>query len=134
TLCGLRRRGYTPESIKMFIDRIGYTKYEGIIDVSLLESSIREHLNAVATRVSAVLDPVKLIVTNYPENQVELMTTVNNPEDPESASHEIPFTRELYIEREDFMEDPPKKYFRMTPGQEVRLKSAYIVKCTGCLK
>lgn len=134
TLCGLRRRGYTPESIKMFIDRIGYTKYEGIIDVSLLESSIREHLNAVATRVSAVLDPVKLIVTNYPENQVELMTTVNNPEDPESASHEIPFTRELYIEREDFMEDPPKKYFRMTPGQEVRLKSAYIVKCTGCQK
>lgn len=134
TLCGLRRRGYTPESIKMFIDRIGYTKYEGIIDVSLLESSIREHLNAVATRVSAVLDPVKLIVTNYPENQVELMTTVNNPEDPESGSHEIPFTRELYIEREDFMEDPPKKYFRMTPGQEVRLKSAYIVKCTGCKK
>lgn len=134
TLCGLRRRGYTPESIKMFIDRIGYTKYEGIIDVSLLESSIREHLNAVATRVSAVLDPVKLIVTNYPENQVELMTTVNNPEDPESGSHEIPFTRELYIEREDFMEDPPKKYFRMTPGQEVRLKSAYIVKCTSCKK
>lgn len=134
TLCGLRRRGYTPESIKMFIDRIGYTKYEGIVDVSVLESSVREHLNAVATRVSAVLDPVKLIVTNYPEDKTEMMETTNNPEMPDAGTHQIPFTRELFIEREDFIENPPKKFFRMTPGQEVRLKSAYIVKCTGCEK
>ena len=134
TICGLRRRGYTPRSIRNFIDRIGYTKYDGLISVSLLEHSIREDLNKTANRVSAVLNPVKLIITNYPENQVEYMKAENNPEDESAGFHEIPFTRELYIERDDFMENPPKKFFRMTPGQEVRLKSAYIVKCTGCKK
>ncbi|MTK52745.1 glutamine--tRNA ligase/YqeY domain fusion protein [Paludibacter sp.] len=134
TLCGLRRRGYTPEAIHNFIEKIGYTKYEGIIDVSLLEHAAREVLNAKATRVSAVLDPVKLILTNYPEGQTETVTMVNNPEDENGGTHEAPFSKELYVERDDFMEDAPKKYFRMTPGQEVRLKGAYIVKCTGCKK
>ena len=134
TICGLRRRGYTPESIKNFIQKIGYTKYDGIISVSLLEHSIREELNKTATRVSAVLNPVKLIITNYPENKVEYLETENNPEDPEAGTHQIPFTRELYIERDDFMENPPKKFFRLAPDQEVRLKSAYIIKCTGIKK
>nr|WP_314773063.1 glutamine--tRNA ligase/YqeY domain fusion protein [uncultured Porphyromonas sp.] len=134
TICGLRRRGYTPESIRSFVDKIGYTKYDGIIDMALLEHAVREDLNKHALRGSAVLDPVKLIITNYPEGQTEDMPFLNNPEDPESDSHSIRFARELYIEREDFMEDAPKKYFRMTPGQEVRLKSAYIVRCTGCAK
>ena len=134
TICGLRRRGYTPESIKNFIQKIGYTKYDGIISVSLLEHSIREDLNKTATRVSAVLNPVKLIITNYPENKVEDLETENNPEDPEAGTHQIPFTRVLYIERDDFMENPPKKFFRLAPDQEVRLKSAYIIKCTGIKK
>ncbi len=134
TICGLRRRGYSPESIHNFIDKIGYTKFEGTIDVGLLEHSAREVLNKTATRVSAVINPVKLIITNYPEGHVEMMEAVNNPEDENSGIHEIAFTRELYIEHDDFMEEAPKKYFRMTPGQEVRLKSAYIVKCTGCKK
>lgn len=134
TICGLRRRGYTPESIKNFIQKIGYTKYDGIISVSLLEHSIREYLNKTATRVSAVLNPVKLIITNYPENKVEYLETENNPEDPEAGTHQIPFTRVLYIERDDFMENPPKKFFRLAPDQEVRLKSAYIIKCTGIKK
>jgi len=134
TICGYRRRGYSPESIRKFIDMIGYTKYEALNDVSLLEAAVREDLNTRATRVSAVLNPVKLIITNYPENTVEQMEATNNPEDPEAGSHMIEFSRELWMEREDFMEDAPKKYFRMTPGQEVRLKNAYIVKCTGCKK
>ena len=134
TICGLRRRGYTPESIKNFIQKIGYTKYDGIISVSLLEHSIREDLNKTATRVSAVLNPVKLIITNYPENKVEYLETENNPEDPEAGTHQIPFTRVLYIERDDFMENPPKKFCRLAPDQEVRLKSAYIIKCTGIKK
>ena len=134
TICGYRRRGFTSSSIRSFINKIGYTKYDGIIDVALLERAVREDLNATAQRVSAVLDPVKLILTNYPEGKVEMMEAVNNPENPSQGSHEIAFTRELFIEREDFMEDAPKKFFRMTPGQEVRLKSAYIVKCTGCKK
>lgn len=134
TICGFRRRGYTSQSIRNFIDKIGYTKYDGIIDVALLEHAVREDLNKVAPRVSAVLNPVKLIITNYPEGQVEMLETVNNPEDLSAGTHEIAFSRELYIEREDFMEDAPKKFFRMTPGQEVRLKSSYIVKCTGCKK
>lgn len=132
TICGYRRRGYTPESIRGFIDKIGYTKYDGLIDVALLEHSVREDLNARATRVSAVLDPVKLVLTNYPEGQTEKLTAHNNPEDSEAGTHEMLFSRELYIERDDFMEDAPKKYFRLTPGNEVRLKNAYIVKCTGC--
>ena len=134
TVCGLRRRGYTPEAVRGFVDRIGYTKYDGMIDMGLLEHSVREDLNKKATRVAGVLDPVKLILTNYPEGQVEMMQSVNNPEDETMGSHEMAFTRELYIERDDFMENPPKKYFRMTPGQEVRLKAGYIVKCTGCKK
>ena len=131
TVSGLRRRGYTPSSIRSFIDKIGYTKYDGIIDMALLEHSVREDLNKTATRVSAVLKPIKLIITNYPESQVEYMTAIDNPEDENSPTHEVPFSRELYIEEDDFMVDAPKKYFRMTPGAEVRLKSAYIVKCTG---
>lgn len=134
TLCGLRRRGYTPEAIHNFIDKIGYTKYDGIIDLGLLEHAARETFNKSVTRINAVLNPVKLIITNFPENQSEKMQTENNPEDPEAGIREIIFSRELFIEREDFMEDAPKKFFRMTPGQEVRLKSAYIVKCTGCKK
>ncbi|MDH6311730.1 glutaminyl-tRNA synthetase [Parabacteroides sp. PFB2-10] len=134
TICGFRRRGYTPQSIRNFVKKIGYTKYDGIIDVALLEHAIREDLNATAPRVSAVIDPVKLIITNYPEGQVEMMEAINNPEDPEAGTHEIAFSRELYIEREDFMEEAPKKFFRMTPDKEVRLKGAYIVKCTGCKK
>lgn len=132
TICGLRRRGYTPASIRNFIDKIGYTKYDGMIDVALLEHSVREDLNKHALRGSAVLDPIKLIITNYHEDQAEQMKFVNNPEDESAGMHEITFRRELFIEREDFMEDAPKKYFRMTPGQEVRLKSAYIVRCSGC--
>ncbi|HOS46109.1 MAG TPA: glutamine--tRNA ligase/YqeY domain fusion protein [Paludibacter sp.] len=134
TLCGLRRRGYTPEAIHNFIDKIGYTKYDGINDYGLLEHAVRETLNKTATRVNAVLDPVKLIITNYPEGQVETLQTENNPEDEQAGIREILFSRELYIERDDFMEDAPKKFFRMTPGKEVRLKSAYIVMCTGCKK
>lgn len=134
TICGFRRRGYTPQSIRNFVDKIGYTKYDGVIDMALLEHSVREDLNKHALRASTVIDPVKLIITNYPETQTEDMDFVNNPEDESAGSHKITFRRELYIEREDFMEDAPKKFFRMTPGQEVRLKSAYIVKCTGCKK
>ena len=134
TISGLRRRGFTPESIKSFVNRIGYTKFEAVNDISLLEFSIREDLNKRATRVCAVLDPVKVVITNYPEGQVEQMDMENNPEDPESGTHAMPFSREIYIERDDFMENPPKKFFRMTPDKEVRLKGAYIVKCTGCKK
>ena len=134
TICGFRRRGYSPESIRKFIDKIGYTTYDALNEFALLESAVREDLNARAIRVSAVINPVKLIITNYPEGQVEELEAINNPEDPDVGSHTIEFSRELWMEREDFMEDAPKKYFRMTPGQEVRLKNAYIVKCTGCKK
>lgn len=134
TISGLRRRGYTPESIKSFINRIGYTKYEAVNDISLLEYSIREDLNKHATRVCAVINPVKVVITNYPEDLTEYMEMENNPEDQQAGTHKMPFSRELYIERDDFMENPPKKFFRMTPGGEVRLKGAYIVKCTGCKK
>jgi len=134
TLCGLRRRGYPPEAIHRFIDKIGYTKYEGIIDVSLLEHAARETLNKTATRVSAVLNPLKLIITNYPNNQEEMMEMMNNPEDETSGVHFAPFTNELWIEQDDFLENAPKNYFRMSPSKEVRLKGAYIVKCTGCKK
>ena len=134
TICGFRRRGYSPESIRKFIDKIGYTTYDALNEFALLESAVRVDLNARAIRVSAVINPVKLIITNYPEGQVEELEAINNPEDPEAGSHTIEFSRELWMEREDFMEDAPKKYFRMTPGQEVRLKNAYIVKCTGCKK
>lgn len=134
TLCGLRRRGYTPESIKNFITKIGYTKYEALNHIELLEHSVREDLNKTATRVSAVQNPVKLILTNYPEGKTEVMKMDSNPEDPTAGEHEMPFSRELWIEREDFMENPPKKFFRLSPDKEVRLKGAYIIKCTGVKK
>ncbi|NCC10509.1 MAG: glutamine--tRNA ligase/YqeY domain fusion protein [Bacteroidia bacterium] len=134
TICAFRRRGYSPESIHNFIDKIGYTTYDALNDIALLESVVRDDLNRRSIRVSAVLDPVKLVITNYPEGEVEHLHAINNPEDPASESHTIEFSRELWMEREDFMEEAPKKFFRMTPGQEVRLKNAYIVKCTGCKK
>ena len=134
TLCGMRRRGYSPESIKAFIRSIGYTKFDALNDMALLEAAMRDDLNKKATRVSAVLDPVKLVLTNYPEGKTEQMEAINNPEDETAGSHLISFSRNLWIERADFMEDAPKKFFRMTPGKEVRLKNAYIVKCTGCTK
>ena len=134
TICGFRRRGYTPSGIHKFIDKIGYTTYDALNDFALMESAIREDLNAIATRVAAVVNPVKLVITNYPEGKTEEMEAINNPEDETAGSHSITFSRELWIEKEDFMEDAPKKYFRMTPGNEVRLKNAYIVKCTGCKK
>ena len=134
TICGFRRRGYTPSGIHKFIDKIGYTTYDALNDFALMESAIREDLNATATRVAAVVNPVKLVITNYTEGQIEEMEAINNPEDETAGSHKIAFSRELWIEKEDFMEDAPKKYFRMTPGNEVRLKNAYIVKCTGCKK
>ena len=134
TLCGIRRRGYSPESISNFIDKIGYTKYDALNDISLLESAVREDLNSRATRVSAVINPVKLIVTNYPEDKVEELQAINNPEDINCGTHTIEFSRELWIERDDFMEDAPKSFYRLTPGREVRLKNAYIVLCTGCNK
>lgn len=134
TLCGMRRRGYSPESVKNFIRSIGYTKFDALNDVALLEAAVRDDLNKKAIRVSTVLDPVKLVITNYPEGQKEMMEAVNNPEDETAGTHEISFSKELWIERADFMEDAPKKFFRMSPGKEVRLKNAYIVMCTGCTK
>ena len=134
TICGFRRRGYSPESIRKFINMIGYTKYEALNDFALLEAAVREDLNARATRVSAVLNPVKLTITNYPEGQVEEMEAIDNPEDPQSKKHNIEFNRELWIEREDFMEDAPKNFYRLSVGREVRLKNAYIIKCTGIKK
>ena len=134
TLCGMRRRGYSPESIRKFIDSIGYTKFDALNDMALLEAAVREDLNAKAIRVSAVLNPVKLVITNYPDGMAEEMEAINNPENEADGTHKITFSKNLWIEREDFMEDAPKKFFRMTPGKEVRLKNAYIVKCTGCTK
>lgn len=134
TLCGMRRRGYSPESIKNFIRSIGYTKFDALNDMALLEAAVRDDLNKRAIRVSAVLNPVKLVITNYPDGQTEDMEAVNNPENEADGTHKITFSKNLWIEREDFMEDAPKKFFRMTPGREVRLKNAYIIKCTGCTK
>lgn len=134
TLCGLRRRGYSPEAIRKFIRMIGYTKFDALNDYAMLEAAAREDLNARAIRVSAVINPVKLVITNYPEGRTEYVEADNNPEDQAAGKHEMAFGRELWIERDDFMEDAPKKFFRMTPGKEVRLKNAYIVKCTGCKK
>ena len=134
TLCGMRRRGYSPESVRKFIDSIGYTKFDALNDMALLEAAVREDLNARALRVSAVLDPVKLVIDNYPEGESEEMTAVNNPENEADGTHTITFSKHLWIERDDFMEDAPKKFFRMSLGKEVRLKNAYIVKCTGCVK
>lgn len=129
TIAGMRRRGYTPASIRNFADRIGVAKRDNVIDMSLLEFSVREDLNKIAPRVMAVLDPVELLITNYPEGHTELVSLENNPEDPQGGTREVPFSRKLYIEREDFMPDPPAKFFRLGPGREVRLKGAYVVKC-----
>jgi glutaminyl-tRNA synthetase len=134
TLHGLRRRGYTPASIRAFTELVGIAKRENVIDVAMLEFCIREDLNRIAPRVMAVLNPVKLIIDNYPATQVEELETVNNPEDESAGKRTMPFSRELFIERDDFMEDPPKKYFRLSPGSEVRLKSAYIIKCESVVK
>lgn len=134
TVCGMRRRGYSAQSIRNFIDSIGYTKFDALNDYALLEAAVRDDLNKKACRVSAVLNPVKLIITNYPEGQTEELTAINNPENEADGTHTITFSRELWIEREDFMEDAPKKFFRMTQGKEVRLKNAYIIMCTGCKK
>jgi glutaminyl-tRNA synthetase len=134
TLCGLRRRGYTPESIRNFVDLIGYTKVEAINDVSLLEHAVRDDLNLRTPRVFAVLNPLKVVITNYPEGKTENVELINNPEDESMGSRTIPFSREIYIEQDDFMENPPHKFFRLAPGMEVRLKGAYIIKCTGLKK
>ena len=134
TISGMRRRGYSPESIRKFIDSIGYTKFDALNDMALLEAAVRDDLNKKACRVSAVLNPVKLVITNYPEGKTEEMEAINNPENEADGSHTITFSRNLWIERDDFMEDAPKKFFRMTPGKEVRLKNAYIIMCTGCTK
>ncbi len=134
TISGLRRRGFTPRSIRNFIDTIGYTKYEALNSISLLEHAVRDDLNKVATRGMAVINPVKVVITNYPEGQTETVEMDNNPESPEAGTHEMPFSREIYIEHDDFMENPPKKFFRLAPDSEVRLKGAYIIKCTGVKK
>jgi glutaminyl-tRNA synthetase len=128
TIAGLRRRGYTPASIRNFADRIGVAKRDNVIDVGLLEFSVREDLNKITNRVMAVLDPLRLVITNYPEGQTEMVELENNPEDPNSGSRMVPFGREIFIERDDFMIDPPKKYFRLAPNQEVRLKGAYVIR------
>ena len=129
TLCGFRRRGYSPESIVKFIDRIGYTKIDGLNDIALLESVVRDDLNSRSIRVSAVIDPVKVVITNYPEGQVEQVTAINNPENEADGTHTMDFSREIWIERDDFMEVAEKKFMRLAPGKEVRLKNAYIIKC-----
>lgn len=134
TISGLRRRGYTPEAIRDFCDRIGVAKSNSTVDVALLEHCIREDLNTKSPRVMAVLKPLKIVITNYPEDQVEWMEAENNPENPDMGSRKMPFSREVYIEQDDFMEHPPKKFFRLTPGQEVRLKHAYIIKCEDVIK
>ena len=134
TLSGLRRRGYTPEAIREFCERIGVAKKENLIDVALLEHLVREDLNRRAPRVMGVLDPLRVVIENYPEDQTEQMEVVNNPEDPAAGTRQVPFSRVIYIERDDFREDPPKKFFRLAPGREVRLRNAYFVTCTGVVK
>jgi glutaminyl-tRNA synthetase len=134
TICGLRRRGYTPEAIRDFCDRIGVAKRDSVVDIALLEHCLREDLNRRAQRGMAVLRPLKVVLENYPEGLVEEMDVPNNPEDPGALSRKVPFSRELWIERDDFRESPPPKYWRLHPGNEVRLRSAYLVKCTGVVK
>ena len=134
TLAGLRRRGYTPESIRSFCEQVGVAKRQNVIDIAMLEHAIRDDLNARANRVLAVLRPLKVVIENYPEGQVEYLDAVNNPEDPGAGTRKIPFSRELYVERDDFMEDPPRKFFRLAPGREVRLRYGYFITCTGVIK
>lgn len=134
TISGLRRRGYTPESLRMFCEKIGVAKFNSTIDVIVLENAVREHLNSIAPRYMAVFDPIKVVLTNYPEGQSESLPAVNNPEDPDAGTRQLPFSRELYIQRDDFEENPPKKFFRLKPGGEVRLRYAYIIKCEEVVK
>ncbi|MBP5393417.1 MAG: glutamine--tRNA ligase/YqeY domain fusion protein [Bacteroidaceae bacterium] len=134
TICGFRRRGYSPESIRGFIKKIGYTTFDALNEIALLESAVREDLNSRAIRVSAVLNPVKVVITNYPEGQTEQLIAINNPENEADGTHEVTFSREIWIEREDFQEEAEKKFMRLAPGKEVRLKNAYIIMCTGCTK
>jgi glutaminyl-tRNA synthetase len=134
TICGLRRRGYTPESIRLFCDRIGVAKFNSTIDRVVLENAVREDLNRRAARRMAVLRPLKVVIDNYPEGKVEMLEAVNNPEDPTAGKRQVPFSRTLYIDEDDFREDPPKKFFRLAPGAEVRLRYAYIIKCVSVTK
>jgi len=134
TICGLRRRGYTPESIRRFCDRIGVAKFNSTIDVAVLENCVREHLNAIAPRAMAVLRPLRVVIEDYPAGQVEQLEAVNNPEDPAAGTRKVPFAREIYIERDDFREDPPKQFHRLAPGREVRLRYAYVIKCREVIK
>jgi glutaminyl-tRNA synthetase len=134
TLSGLRRRGYTPEAIRKFCDRIGVAKRDSTVDIALLEHTLREDLNRRAPRVMAVLRPLRVVIENYPEDKIEEMDCVNNPEDPDAGTRKVPFSRVLYIEQEDFREDPPKKYYRLAPGREVRLRYAYFIRCVGVVK
>jgi len=134
TLAGIRRRGYTPEAIRNFCERIGVTKGNSTVDVAMLEHSLREDLNKRAPRVMAVLRPIKVVLDNFPEGHIEGLEAVNNPEDPSAGSRKVPFSRELYIEQDDFREEPPKGFFRLSPGSEVRLRYAYIIKCTEVIK
>jgi glutaminyl-tRNA synthetase len=134
TICGLRRRGYTPESLRNFAEMIGVAKSESMVEFSQLEFSIRDHLNKVSPRVMAVLNPLKVVITNFPEDTTELLTAINNPEDESQGTREIPFTKEIFIEKDDFMENPPKKFFRLSPGTEVRLRYAYIIRCDSVIK
>ncbi|MDR2064288.1 MAG: glutamine--tRNA ligase/YqeY domain fusion protein [Prevotellaceae bacterium] len=134
TICGIRRRGYTPESIRMFAEKVGVAKRDNVIDLSLLEWCLREDLNKRANRYMAVLNPLKVVITNYPDNETETLKAINNPEDENAGTREIPFSKIIYIEKDDFMENPPKKYFRLSPGSEVRLRYAYFIKCTNVIK
>jgi glutaminyl-tRNA synthetase len=134
TLSGLRRRGYAPQAIRRFCERIGVAKRDSVVDIALLEHCLREELNQTAPRVMAVLDPLKVVIENYPEGRVEEMELANNPEDPEQGTRKVPFTRELFVERDDFMENPPKKFFRLAPGREVRLRNAYYLTCREAIK
>ena len=134
TLCGMRKRGYPPEAIRQFCEMIGISRSDSVIDMSLLEACVRDELNKTAKRALCVLDPLKVIIENYPENKVEELSAHFNPQDPTSESRILPFTREIYIERSDFMEDPPKKYFRLFPGSEVRLRHAYVIRCNAIIR
>ena len=134
TISGLRRRGFTPESVRNFCDRIGVAKADSMVDMALLEYCIRENLNKIAPRVMGVLRPLKVIIDNYPDNQVEELDAINNPEDPSMGTRKVPFSREIYIEQDDFMEDPPRKFFRLAPGREVRLRYAYFITCVDVVK
>jgi glutaminyl-tRNA synthetase len=134
TICGIRRRGYSPSAIRNFCKVIGVNKFNSTIDIALLDHCLREDLNKTSPRVMAVINPLKVVITNYPENKTEELDAVNNPEDPSAGTRKVPFSKELFIERDDFMEDPPKKFFRLAPGREVRLRYAYFVKCTDVVK